>query len=406
MVSPQLFYLAHVVEPQISRATLLDYDAAFCQSSQRALEHLDRITCEREMAADHLLEILALPRSRRERVLRMESRFHSYSFATHALDRSEGEVSSDPAKAWELVRLARLVIPHTEPRSCGGAEALKDLEAYSLAVEGNTLRVHGNFPAARKSFSLARSIQKNGGSDPDFTATIDLLESSLCREILQLDAALTLLDRAEETFAALGKVDCFARAIISRANIHIVKGNWLEAATILRSALAWITNPRLLMAARHNLADALVKAGSAPEAAQIVAATADLYERWPDTLTTNRRIWIEGLITRELGDDIQLASELLELAMENFRARGYACDAGLAQLDLIATRRKLALSRRRRSAGERFPHPLHAGVAAAQQDAHPAAVEPSVAPGAGQDAGQGGGAGGLHDDLEMPRDQP
>jgi len=370
-----------------------------------AFEHLERIRAENDTATHHVAELLTLPRSRRARAIRSEPRFHNYSLATHALDCSEREISSAPAKAWELVRLARAVIPHIEPKTCGGTEALSDLQAYSLAVEGNTLRVHGDFPAARKAFSMARYMQKSGGTDPDLTATIDLMESSLRREILQLDAALTLLDRAEKTFAALGKVDCCARVVINRANIHIVKGNWIEAAAILRSALAWITNPRLALAARHNLADALVKAGSAPEAAQIVAATADLYERWPDTLTANRRIWVEGLITRELGNDVQLASELLELAMENFRARGYACDAGLAQLDLIATRHKLALSRRRHSARESFAHPLHAGVAAAQQDAHPAAVEPSRAPGAGQDAGQSGGSGRLDDDLEMPRDQ-
>jgi hypothetical protein len=391
---------------QCSRKELLpDYEGAFRRSSELAFEHLERIRAENETATDHVAELLTLPRSLRARAIRSEPRFHSYSLATHALDCSEREIFCAPAKAWELVRLARAVIQHIEPKTCGGAEALSDLQAYSLAVEGNTLRVHGDFPAARKAFSMARYIQKSGGTDPDLTANIDLMESSLRREILQFDAALTLLDRAEKTFAALGKVDCFARVVISRANIHIVKGNWLEAATILRSASTWITNPRLALAARHNLADALVKAGSAPEAAQIVAATADLYARWPDTLTTNRRIWIEGLITRELGDDVQLASELLELAMENFRARGYACDAGLAQLDLFATRRKLALSRRHRSARERLAHPLHAGVAAAQQDAYPAAVEPAAAPGAGQDAGQGGGSGGLDDHLEMPRDQ-
>lgn|GEM_PF-3678373 len=352
---------------------------------------------------DQLREVLALPWSRRDRALRSEPRFHSYSFATHALDCSDGEVSSDPAKAWELVRLARSVISHIEPRTCGGVETLRDLEAYSLAVEGNTLRVHGDFSAARKAFSLARSIQKTGGTDPDFTATIDLLESSLCREIMQLDTALVLLDRAAETFAALGKQHRLAQVVISRANVHIVKGNWFEAAAILRNAMTWIPTPRLALAARHNLADALVKAGNAPEAAQVVAATAELYKQWPDTLTINRRIWIEGLIARELGDDVQLASDLLELAMENFRAKGYACDAGLAQLDLIATRKKLALSRRRRSSRERLPHPLHPGVAAAQQDAHPPAMELSAA---GQDAGQGGGTGGLDHDLEMTGDQP
>jgi hypothetical protein len=394
------------VERQTRHAISLDYEGVFSRSSQRALEHLDRISWEREVAEDQLRELLTLRRSRRERTLRLECRFHSYSFATHALDRSEGKVCSDPAKAWELVRLARSVIPHIEPKDCGGAEALRDLEAYSLAVEGNTLRVHGDFPAACQSFSLARSVQKTGGIDPDLTATIDHMESSLRRDLWQFEAALALLDRAEETFAALGKHQRLAQVVLNRANIYIVRGNWFEAAAILRSAMAWIPTPRLALAARHNLADALVKAGNASEASRVVAASADLYDQWPDTLTINRRLWIEGLIARELGEDMQLASELLELAMENFRSKGYACDAGLARLDLIATRRKLALSRRRRSSRERVPDPLHAGIAAAQQDAHPPAAEVVAVVGAGQDTGQSGGSGGLHHHLEMARDQP
>jgi hypothetical protein len=404
MVSPKDFLLAHAVPRRIPRTTPFDYEGAFCRSSQRALEHLERIVCERGMAEAHLLEVLTLPRSRREQALRVESRFHSYSFASYVLDRSEGEVSSDPAKAWELARVARSVISRIEPNACGGTEALKDLEAYSLAVEGNILRVHGDFPAARKAFSAARSTQKSGGTDPDLAATIDHMESSLRRDLWQFDAALALLDRAAEGFAALGKHHRLVQVVLNRANIHIVRDNWFEAAAILRGVMDWIPDPRLALAARHNFADVLVKAGRADEAAQVVAASADLYERWSDTLTANRRIWVEGLITRELGEDMQLASELLEHATENFKTMGYACDAGLAQLDLIATRRKLALSRRRRSAREGLADPLHAGVAAAQQDAHPPAAEP-FAVRAGEDTGQGGGSGRLDHDLEIARDQ-
>src|SRR3954452_9313014 len=143
-----------------------------------AIEHLERIVSEREAAAAHLLEILALPRARRERTLRLESRFHNYSFPIHALGNCEDEVSRGPAEAWQLARIARTVIPHIDPRTCGGAEALADLQAYSLALEGNTFRVHGDLRAALKSFSKARLLQRRGGTDLDFSATVDLLESS------------------------------------------------------------------------------------------------------------------------------------------------------------------------------------------------------------------------------------
>jgi tetratricopeptide (TPR) repeat protein len=374
------------VPPEMTSALMPDYESAFSRASRTTLERLESITSKREAAPDHLLELLALGRQERRRALG-SPRFHSYSLATYALGHSEREMPRDPAKAWELIGLARSVIGHLDPRTCGGAEVLTDLEAYALAVQGTALRVRGNLRESLRAFASARILHQKGGVDPDVPATIDLLESSLRRELRQLDSALMLLDRATDAFVLLEDQERVTHAVINRANIHIVRGEWAEAIAILRSALEWISDPRFTLAARHNLTDALVKGGCAHEAAQVFSATRHLYDRYADTLTTNRRHWVEGLIVRELGNDLRHASDLLELATEGFRSQGYASDAALAQLDLLVTRRKLALSRKSRrrpafSPPERLPHPLHSRVAAAQQDAHPAAEEAPAALGA------------------------
>jgi tetratricopeptide (TPR) repeat protein len=287
--------------------------------------------------------------------------------------------------------MARSLVGHIDPKTCGGTETLTDLDADALAMEANALRVQGDFRMSLRTLAKARMTQRRGGIEPDLRAKIDLLESSLRRDLWQFDLALALLDRATEDFVALGDQERVARAIVGRANVYLVKGDWSSAAAILRIALDWPFDSKITLWARHNLADVLVKAGRALEAAQVFAATQALYDRCTDVLTTNRCLWVEGLIARELGDDLKHATDLIEQATESFIAHGYAHDAALAQLDLRATRRRLKDSGRARS--QRLPQPLHAHIAPAQQHAHPAGTETSI----GEGSGQAGGARRLYD---------
>lgn len=120
-----------------------NYDGAFLGAYQKACERFDHLQMEHKLAPDQLSELLDLDRLKRERVLRSEPRFHSYSLAPHTLERCQQEVSRNPTTAWSLARLGRTVVGHLDPRTCGGADAITDLEAYALAVEGNSLRVRG-----------------------------------------------------------------------------------------------------------------------------------------------------------------------------------------------------------------------------------------------------------------------
>jgi hypothetical protein len=325
---------------------MLDYEGAFGRAFRKTCQHLARIEADHTAAPDHLAELLALARPERERALASSSRFHSYVLATHAMKHGEKEVVRAPARARESALLALSVIRHIDPRTCGGPEAVNDLQACAFATEGNALRVCGNLQGAQEAFVSARAIQRWGGVDPDLSATIDLLESSLRRDLWQLDWALALLDRAAEAFLSLEQSDRVAHTVLNQANVYIVKGDWTRATTLLRSAIDSDLDFELALAARHNLADTLVKAGCAREAAQVFAATRSLYDRCTDAVTISRRLWLEGLITRELGEDLQHANDLLEQATENFMTHGYALDAGLAQLDLRTARKRQADSRR------------------------------------------------------------
>ncbi len=312
---------------------------ALDQSIERALACAARVQVERNDAPLRLEELLSLPAAEREAAVSREAGYQSYQLASHLLKRSEKAVFHDLGLARELARLAHLVALHTEPQSCGGSEALADLQAYALGVEGNALRVAGELREALVAFMRAREAQEQGGADPDLSARLDLMEASLRRDLRQLDKALELLDRAARTFISLRDAEQTARAMINRANVFLVKRDLDHAIGSLRAALPLVKDSWLELHLRHNLISALAECGKATDAAEIYEETRGLYLQFSDPLTNNRRCWAEGLIARELGE-LEKARLLLVGAAENLAANGYGFDAVLAGLDLVAVHAK------------------------------------------------------------------
>lgn len=299
------------------------------------LSRISKIAEEKALAPDLLDELLALPFSERERAVAVQPRFQTYSLASHVLQRCATAVFHDPSSARELARLARTIAEQADPRACGGAAALTDLQAYSLAMEGNALRVAGDHDGGLALFDKARRVQEKGGADPDLAARIDHLEASLRRDLRQYSASFRLLDRAQKTFSALQDHDQMARTIINRSNVYLVKGDFEEAIATLRGALDVACSPELAWTLRHNLIDILAKSGRPQEAAQLFEQTRPLYREHADPLTNCRRIWVEGIIARELGN-LDLASNLLQQASEGLAEHGYSAGAALSGLDLVA----------------------------------------------------------------------
>jgi tetratricopeptide (TPR) repeat protein len=304
--------------------------------NEDTLSRIARIAEEKASAADLLAELLALSTTERELVVAVEPRFQIYSLASHTLQQCGKAVFHDPVTARELARLAHIISEQVDPRTCGGTAALADLQAYSLAMEGNAFRVSGDLDSALKLFAEARRIQEKGGADPDLAARIDHLEASLRRELRQYDTALRLLDRARKTFSALQDHDQKARTIINRSNVFLVKGDFDEAIATLRGALDSTSSPELAWTLRHNLVEILALSGRPREAAELFEETRPFYREHTDPLTACRRIWMEGLIARELGEDLDRAAELLKEAATRLAEHGYSLDAALAGLDLVA----------------------------------------------------------------------
>ena len=322
-------------EPQVEGGSVLENDESLDQVLRTVLNRTSRVSGERASAPAQLAELLAMPNHERESAVAAQARFHTYSLASYTLERCEKVVFHDPAMAGELARLARTVAEQADPRECGGSAALADLVAYAMAMEANAARVGGNLQHAFSTFLQSRRTQDRGGADPDLSARIDLLESSLRRDLRQFAAAFELLDRAERGFVALNDHNRQARAIINRANVFLVTKELDRVIENLRKALTLANDPWLALVVRHNLIFALAECGSAREAADLYESSRDLYLQYNDPLTTSRRIWAEGLIARELDEDLGRAEQLLTQAMDRLAEHGYAYDAALAGLDLV-----------------------------------------------------------------------
>jgi tetratricopeptide (TPR) repeat protein len=309
------------------------------RSIELALSCATRVREERDSAPALLAELLALPALDRETAVVVSPHYQSYTLASYILERCAKAVFHDPSLARELARLARTIAVQADPRTCGGAAALADLEAYALAMEGNALRVKGELRDGLMAFMQAREVQEKGGADPDLAARIDLLEASLRRDIRQFGAALTLLDRAVATFTSLRDHEQTARALINRANVFLVQRDLTNAIANLREALPLVQDSWLGLIVRHNLISALAECGQAREAAELYEQSRSLYLHFSDPLTNSRRLWAEGVIARELGD-LEAARALLSESTEHLAEQGYGFDAALAGLDLVAVHAK------------------------------------------------------------------
>lgn len=314
-----------------------EIDAAMLDRAvEQALSRSTRIQEERTAAPVCLAELLALSPLDRETAVIVEPRYQTYPLASYTLERSWKAVFHDPGLARELARLARSIVLQTDPQSCGGSAALADLEAYALAMQGNAQRVAGELRESQESFQQARLVQEKGGADPDLTGRIDVLEASLRRDLRQFEAAHSLLDRSAAIFRALGDRKQATYAIINRANVFVVQRDLQNAVPTLKKALALVQDPWLDLCVRHNLISALVECGQAREASNLYNESRSLYLQFSDPLTSCRRLWAEGLIAREIGEDLDSARNLLSEATERLAEQGYGFDAALAGLDLVA----------------------------------------------------------------------
>jgi transcriptional regulator with XRE-family HTH domain/tetratricopeptide (TPR) repeat protein len=239
--------------------------------------------------------------------------------------------AADAGRALELADLA-LGVASQVPGPAGWRSRL---QGYAWAFIGNARRVASDLPGAEKAFARAWGLWKApspGEEGPLAEWRLLDLEASLRRDQRRLPEALGLLDRA--LTRQLGEAE--GRILLNKAFTLEQMGEYegaIEALKRAASAVAELSEPRLLCVLRFNLAVSLCHLGRNAEAEELLPGIRALAVRLGNELDLVRALWLEGRISAGLGQRAKAISAL-ERVRADFTSRGIAYDVALATLEL------------------------------------------------------------------------
>jgi hypothetical protein len=219
-----------------------------------------------------------------------------------------------------------------------GPRQLADLQARAWAERGNARRVTDDLPGAEA--DLARGLERaaQGTGDPRLLARLLDLTASLRTDQRRFDEAAQLLDWVYGIHRDLGESHEAGRALISKSNAAAYALDVETAVRLLGEGLALIDaerDPKLLLAAVHNLLSHLVDSGQIAEARRVFLQSCALYSAHGGPLERLKARWLEGRIASGLGDPLQ-AERSFQDVRSGFAEAGLPYDLALVSLDLAA----------------------------------------------------------------------
>ena len=311
------------------------YGAAFHQAERTFQHQRAALEKERAVAPMFLTELLRQPPERREMLLCNRRRFQTWGVLELLIERSREKGFEDPAQGEALARLA-LTLTERLDADHYGAERIQDLRARVWGQIGNLRRIASDFSGAETAFETAFALLRQGTADLMEKAILLDVRASLLREQRRFDEAARLLRRAQRIFLLYGEKHRAGKVLVKMSTVHEHAARSDEAIRVLYEALKLIEaerDPRLLLAAQHNLITNLAETGRFMEAQGLFIQARPLYARFQDGWTQNRRRWVEGRIARGLGQ-LPEAEWLLRAARDGFVGEGVTYDVALVSLDL------------------------------------------------------------------------
>lgn len=244
---------------------------------------------------------------------------------------------SDPEAAVAAASLA-VSLGERIDSALRGPEALSDLQARALAERGNARRVADDLQGAES--DLARALERTvrGTGDPRLLARLMDLTASLRTDQRRFDEAFQLLDWVHAIHLELGESHEAGRALISKSNAAAYALDLEEAVRLLAQGLALIDadrEPKLALAALHNLLSHLVDGGQLAQAARLYGESRALYASHGGRLERLKARWLEGRISSGL-DDPAGAEKAFREVRAGFQDADLPYDMALVSLDLAA----------------------------------------------------------------------
>jgi len=312
---------------------------------------------ERSDAPALFVELMESPPEQRILLLRNLRRFHTWGLFELLIERSLEMGVRDPAAAEELAHLA-LRASDSLDLSYYGTKLIEDLRARAWAHLANSRRIRSDLNGAEEAFEKAEGHLAKGTRDPVEKAILLDLKASLLRGQRRFEESLRLLRRAVTIFVQYGHHHRAGRTLVNMSVVHHCLGKPEDGIPLLHRALDLINpeqEPRLLLCARHNLADDLAECGRFLDAQEMYRKTRPLYRDFTDAWTQNRRKWVKGKIVRGLGQSHQ-AESLFLAARDGFVAEGIPYDTALVSLELATLYAEQGRTADlRRLAGEMLP---------------------------------------------------
>jgi len=322
-----------------ARAAYLE--TAYGEVTRAVAEKLRRtgVEIERERSAAGSLwqELEKHPPSRRVLMVENSGRFQSYGLAELLLTESRRGWSENPGRSEELAELALAVIYRLERRLHGPA-LLNDLKAEAWSYIANCRRIRSDLRSVSEAFDIAEDFRAKGTGDPYEEAEILHLKASFYRDQRQFPEALGAIDRAVEIYREANDRHAEGRALITKATVLRSAGAVEDAIPALERAASQVDpthEPRLLLSIKSNLALFLSEAGRPMEAKHVLPDARKLAMEVGGGLDRLRLLWVEGLVSRHLGQT-GLAEAALRRAMGGFSEVELGYDSALIALDLAS----------------------------------------------------------------------
>jgi tetratricopeptide (TPR) repeat protein len=312
-----------------------DYSRAFAAAQHSVSKRAAAMAAERAEARELLRELAVQPVYRQWILVTDQPRFHTWGLCELLLEASREWGFQDPGRALETARLGAEAAERLD-REVYGAARVNDLRARACATVANCERILCDFRAAEKSFAKAESLLKSGTGDPLERAGLLLLKASLLGHQLRFEEASRLLDRVIRTGRTCNDPHLCGKALITKGFLAGMDHEPEVSISLLREGIPLVdpaAEPRLLVAAYHNLILGLNEAGRPEDAGDLLQRTRDLYLYVGDRMSLIRLGWLEGKIALALGH-LEEAEALFVVTRKELVDRKLGYDTALLLLDL------------------------------------------------------------------------
>ena len=300
----------------------------------------ESVVVEQRAAAHKLFEeLIQVPAERRRLLLVNSSRFRNRMLCERLIDESYEARFDDLRRSAELAELATALVDRLCMEDCGGREDLDSLRARAWAYLGNACRINIDYAASERAFGKAESLLEEGAVALMDRARVLTLAANLYMDRHRFAEASQRLDRATFLYKKLGQWNLLGRTLLQKALVCFHSGDGEGEMRLLRRALDLIDpqdDPRVFLAARHNLINALNESGRSREAFALLFHTRPLYLKAGDRLNLLKLRWLEGLVALGL-QRIEQAEAAFREVRQAFIELDLAYDMALVSLDLAGT---------------------------------------------------------------------